>query len=320
MKSNTEFEGIVERKVMPKRKTHEEFIEEMSRVNKDIKILGEYVNAKTHIECECLVDGYRWSATPDMLLSRTGCPKCHKVARRGTTSFVCDMAEINPNMKILGEYINNRTPIKTLCLKHNKIFYPTPDKLLIGQGCSECRKEKISNALSLSHNEFLKRVYAINSDITVLDSYISCRDEITVECNLCGKRWKAIPNNIFHKGITCSCLWGSLSKGEKKILEWLRSNEIKHFTQYTFDGLVGVKGGSLSYDFYLPKNNLLIEFQGEQHYKPCQIFGSDSKFEIQRIHDERKRQYAKLHNISLLEISYKDFKNIDSILQEKIFS
>lgn len=90
--------------------------------------------------------------------------------------------------------------------------------------------------------------------------------------------------------------------------------------QYTFDGLCGVNGGLLSYDFYLPNKNVLIEFQGEQHEQPIEYFGGKEKFKIQQEHDRRKREYAKNHNIDLLEIWYWDFNNIEQILRAKIFS
>lgn len=61
---------------MPKRKTHEEFIEELNGINKNIRILSRYKNARTYVECECLIDGHVWSATPDNLLRGCGCPKC----------------------------------------------------------------------------------------------------------------------------------------------------------------------------------------------------------------------------------------------------
>lgn len=62
----------------------------------------------------------------------------------------------------------------------------------------------------------------------------------------------------------------------------------------------------LSYDFYLPKYNLLIEYQGRQHYAPIELFGGEEGLKIRRKYDNKKRAYAKSHSIDLLEISYKD--------------
>ena len=67
-------------------------------------------------------------------------------------------------------------------------------------------------------------------------------------------------------------------------------------------------------DFYIIEYNLLIEFQGIQHERQTEYFGGEKQFEVQQEHDKRKRQYAKNHNINLLEIWYYDINNIEEIL------
>ena len=74
-------------------------------------------------------------------------------------------------------------------------------------------------------------------------------------------------------------------------------------------------GRSLSYDFYLPKYNLLVEFQGQQHEKPIDFEGSGEenarqRFEKQQEHDRRKNSYCLANNISLYRIPYWEIKNL----------
>ena len=111
--------------------------------------------------------------------------------------------------------------------------------------------------------------------------------------------------------LSCGCL---KSKGELLIKQYLIKNNITYQSQKTFNELTGIGNKSLSYDFFLPDYNLLIEFQGEQHYAPYEIFGGIEHFEKQKEHDKRKREYAKSHKYELLEIKYTDKSNIDSIL------
>ncbi len=99
-------------------------------------------------------------------------------------------------------------------------------------------------------------------------------------------------------------------------------NKIISIPQKTFERLIGLGGGLLSYDFYLPNYNMLIEYQGEQHEHYVKGFHSSKKiFEKQQEHDRRKRVYAKNNTINLLEIWYWDFDNIynilDMVLNEK---
>jgi len=126
------------------------------------------------------------------------------------------------------------------------------------------------------------------------------------------------------------------SKGEKRIDNFLVSNnwikilqkdfeqlinEDKYDKNYfipqkEFVGLLGLKGGLLSYDFYIPKYNLLIEYQGIQHEKYIPGFHeSYDDFLKQVEHDRRKREYAKINNIKLLEIWYYNFDKIQEILE-----
>ena len=122
------------------------------------------------------------------------------------------------------------------------------------------------------------------------------------------------------------------SKGEEKIFEYLTLNnwvkilqsELNNFNgfnnidiyiaQMTFDGLVGVKKGLLSYDFYIPKYNLLIEYQGEYHDGNTRN-QSNEDINRQKEHDRRKKEYAKSNGYNFLEIWYWDFDNIEEILE-----
>lgn len=105
------------------------------------------------------------------------------------------------------------------------------------------------------------------------------------------------------------------SKGEEKISKVLINLAINYEPQKTFDKLLGLRNGLLSYDFYLSEYNLLIEYQGIQHEKYVKgIHKNKNKFKQQLEHDRRKREYAENNNIKLLEIWYWDFDNIEEIL------
>lgn len=65
----------------------------------------------------------------------------------------------------------------------------------------------------------------------------------------------------------------------------------------------------MPFDYYVKEHDLLIEVQGEQHYKPVVYFGGEDRFKTQKINDEIKRSYAKNNKIKLLEIPYWEFKD-----------
>jgi len=76
----------------------------------------------------------------------------------------------------------------------------------------------------------------------------------------------------------------------------------------------------LRYDFFIPSEKLLIEYNGVQHYRPVGIFGGEKRLKEQRHRDWLKRNYAKKNNYKLLTIPYWDSKIIEEILEKNLFT
>lgn len=103
------------------------------------------------------------------------------------------------------------------------------------------------------------------------------------------------------------------SSSEQKTKEFLERNKINFIQEKTFNDLKFIN--CLRYDFYLPDFNLLIELDGEQHFKWVPHFDKNiEKFEERKIKDEMKNQYAKENNINLLRIPYYQFDDIELII------
>lgn len=64
------------RTAMKLRTTQEAFTARLQDINSEIIVLGEYVNARTPVLCQCRACGHEWNGTPSNLLRGTGCPKC----------------------------------------------------------------------------------------------------------------------------------------------------------------------------------------------------------------------------------------------------
>ena len=73
------------------------------------------------------------------------------------------------------------------------------------------------------------------------------------------------------------------------------------------------------FDFYLPKYNLMIEYDGEQHFSVAHFSNNNEEKNIQAFEGTRKRdklknKYCKDNDTNLLRIPYYEAKNIDSII------
>jgi len=137
-------------------------------------------------------------------------------------------------------------------------------------------------------------------------------------CKVCNYEWFS---GIFHRnaGDKTGCPACSASKGEKKCKEYFDLNNIHNVPQKEFNGLIGLGSCNLSYDFYLPQYNLLIEYQGEYHDGTARN-QTKEQFITQQEHDRRKKEYAINNNIFLLQIWYWDFENIDKVLEGYLMS
>lgn len=111
------------------------------------------------------------------------------------------------------------------------------------------------------------------------------------------------------------------SKGENTIWNWLKSHTIKFEFQKRFQDCRDKN--TLPFDFYIPKYNLCIEFQGSQHYDPGfyirkkkSLKEGIEKYTIQKKHDEMKKIFCMQNNINFLEIKYTE--NIETKLKENL--
>lgn len=111
----------------------------------------------------------------------------------------------------------------------------------------------------------------------------------------------------------------TFSKGEKAIEQLLQDLSVVYLPQYTFSDCRDKN--LLPFDFYLPKLNKCIEYDGQHHFYPVTFNGiSEEQAKENHLvtirHDEIKNQYCKNNNIELLRIPYHNFKNIDVMVRD----
>jgi len=93
----------------------------------------------------------------------------------------------------------------------------------------------------------------------------------------------------------------TLSVGESTLYQLFTSLDLTFEFQKRFDDLRHKT--YLPYDFYLPEFNLVIEYQGRQHFKVSKSSMYRRDFNSMQERDELKREYALSSGINYLEIS-----------------
>lgn len=301
-------------------KTHEEYLDELKIKNPNVIPLEKYINSKTpilHYHKNC---GHKTKMQPSTVLEGKGCLLCKgiKISKglsKTHEQFVQEMYAINENIEIQSEYINGNNKVQCKCKICENIWNARANHLLQGHGCPICSISIVADKLRKEKEVFIQELLIINPYIEVLGDYKTTNQKILCRCKNCSFEWNATPAKLLNKR---GCPVCNESIGERTINIFLTINTIPYIKYHKYNDLIGVGNRLLSYDFYLPQYNLLIEFQGKQHEKPIEFFGGEEQFKIQQEHDRRKRNYAKEHNINLLEIWYYDIDNIETILTEYI--
>lgn len=296
-----------------------------------ISIIDEtYINTKHKASFICNIHNKEFNSYLTNILQGNcaGCELCKSESKRKI-----DLKKVlpkikNKHLKVIGHHlIKSHIYIDFNCLNCGNNFSQRKDSIIYKDNNIDCpycgnkKNREFKNGIwefqKKTTDIYKREVYELVGDeYEVLDEYMGALTPIHMKHNLCGEIWKIKPNNFLSNNRRCP--YCSSSKGEDKIKSFLDSYNISYEFQKKFDGLVGVGNGLLSYDFYIKENNILIEFQGEQHEKPKDFFGGKDTFVIQQEHDKRKREYAEQNNIKLLEIWYYDFDNIESILKSHL--
>ena len=292
--------------------TKEEFIKKAKLVHKNNYSyeLVIYENNKTKVKIICNKCNNIFEQRPDNHLNGQNCPYCFGIKKTTKEQFIKKANKIHNNKYdySLIDYKNMNTKVKILCKNCNNIFEQKPTTHInVKHGCPFCVKNK-----KLTKEEFVERAKLIHNnkyDYSLV-IYKNMNTKVKIICSKCGKIFEQSPNDHLN-GSGCNCVY----KGEEKIIKFLKSNNIKFEQTKKYTDLKDKR--NLSYDFYIPKNNLLIEYNGKQHYS--NIFNKSlHEWHRQLHHDWLKRKYARDNNIELLIVSYNEFENIERILIDKI--
>lgn len=300
--------------------------------NKNFELISEvYSGNKKHLKFYCLKCFDYFDASWDSIYSNnTGCPYCvnQKVCKNNClmTTHPELAKEWHPTKN------GDLTPYDItygceqrfwwVCSKNSNHEWCVRSADHSRRGCPYCSGRLSSkNYNLLIYNPELCKEWDYNKNTKKPEEYVPYSNKkVWWVCRECGNNWIA---SITNRNKGRGCLKCAYSKGEKVIHNILIRNNIEYISQKEYDGLVGIGNRKLSYDFYLPDYNLLIEYQGEQHEKPIDFYGKGKKmaekqFITQQEHDRRKRDYAKVNNINFFEIWYYDFDRIEKILMNYI--
>jgi hypothetical protein len=269
-----------------------------------------YINSISKLKYKC-PNGHINEMTYGNFYMEKRCPTCSRKEPL-KYSYVKDYFE-KFNYKLLSkEYKKSKEKLKFKC-PNGHIHYISFDSFQRGSRCAYC-VGKISKTYDQVKKYFEKNNYILLSKI-----YNHSEKKLKYMCNNGHINQMSFQN--FKRGHRCPDCSRSIkkSRGEAKIEKFLKKNKIKFETQKSFNECKYKK--RLRFDFYLINKNILIEYQGRQHYlndDNNNFFFNEKELHNYKIRDNIKKKFCKKNNIKLIEIPYWDFDKIDKILNKVI--
>ena len=253
-------------------------------------------------------------------LDGSGCPSCGKLLIGYTLSLSREefikRAQLRHGQSYSYKdvnYVNNRTKIKIYCAQHG-FFTQMPVKHISGDGCPECGLQLLSIYRTKTTDEFVAEAILVHGYKYNYGEaeYKHAKEPIQILCHHHGYFYQTPDNHL--QGYDCpECSRNETdSKGVKLISKILQDFDIEFEREARFPTCKDIL--QLPFDFYLAAHNILIEFDGEQHFKPIHHWGGMKAFEGLQKRDNIKNLWAKKNSIKLFRVRFDD--NVKNVMQD----
>jgi len=263
----------------------------------------KYVNKKSKVIITCKIHGDFEQVAYCHYYFKQGCPKCKKNKKLTTKEFI-EKSQIIHNYRYdypKTKYVNSYTKVEVFCKIHGDFQVRPADHIHKKCGCSLCNLGYKKNN-KITNEEFINKSQIIHDyryDYSKT-KYTNSRSKVIITCLSHGDFEQKAESHTRGRG----CPNCKKSKGEIAVEKILKNQNISYEKQKVFKDCKNIL--TLPFDFYLPKYNVCIEFDGIQHFEPVKRFGGINSFEKCVKLDQIKNKYCEDNNIKLFRISYKD--------------
>lgn len=277
----------------------------------------KYIKSSEKIEIICKKHGV-FLQEPRLHTQGFGCRKCgdEKMGLGNRVTVEQFIHKANTKFKDIYVYdkksyyydpLTKRTTIMIKCKKHGWFKQRTDQHLYGVVGCKKCSSIVGGSKRSIDTKTFIKNARQIHGDLYEYDKvkYTSHREKVKIKCRKHGYFLQTPDWHIKGKG---NCPICNYSKGELRIKQFLDKNNIRYKKEYV------IKDTKYRYDFYLPDLNMLIEYDGVQHFKPVKYWGGITHLEKIKLRDQNKNILAEINGLYLIRIKYTSLDQIEKTL------
>jgi len=202
-------------------------------------------------------------------------------------------------------YVNRNTKGIVKCNVCGHEWETLPSVLLGNHGCPICRAKDAHLKRRVPQEEVIRRLTEIYGDKYDLSrvEYINARTKIEIICKKHGS-FMGKPHDLFRYH---GCPYCQQSRAESLLKNIFEKNNIEFKPQFSFEWMKTSTYGKLSYDFYIPKQNIAIECQGRQHFEIVNAFGGEQEFKKILDRDNNKKQLSENNGVKLIYFLDKRF-------------
>lgn len=290
--------------------TNEEFIEKANKVhnNKYDYSKSVYINKKTKVSIICPIHGEFLQTPDDHCNKPAGCPKCKidKLIIRNsyTLEDFLDLAnrQFGTKFEYLKDTYNTYSELMSIiCPIHGEFKQSPSNHLGALEGCPTCGRERANESESDTLEIFIKKAKNTHKDRYDYSkvNYIKSLTKVIIICKEHGEFEQTPSNHIV--GQNCpKCNLKSQTQLYEKLKESFPNIEI--LFEVGKNQVYWLE--KQRFDIYIPKYNIAIEYNGQQHYYPIEYFGGEEGFIQTKERDSLKRQKCKDNNCILFEVKY----------------
>ena len=269
--------------------TTEEWIERARAVHGDkydySKVVYKNQNEKVCIICP--EHGEFWQTPTAHTFLKEKCPKCASKYTPTTEEWIERARAVHGDKYDYSktEYKEAHGKVCIICPEHGE-FWQTAHSHLEGYGCKKCATSNLADKYRKTKEKFVedaKRTHGDKYDYSKVE-YKNANTKVCIICPEHGEFWQTPVGHIDNSQGCPICK--TKSKMELLLKRLFDENNIEYVREKKFDWLK--YQDNLKIDFFLPKYNLVIECQGEQHFKPVKMFGGDTTLKTIQERDNLK--------------------------------
>lgn len=296
--------------------------------NGDLMPDNVYARSSKKVWWKCSEGGdHEWQAQIKSRANGIGCPICsgRKTVRSNSLASVFpEIAELFHNSKNIGLTPYEITPYSNTLVwwkcseGDDHEWQSTVANVVNGSTCPVCMGRKITdkNNLAVLHEELMEEWDHVKNSVNPSIISPGSKKKAWWICKRDNEHtWYSTIRDRTAKHSGCPICSIKLNISETKMLDLIKEILPNHEILYRYRPSWLNR---MELDVFIPLENVGIEYQGIQHFKPIDFFGGEQTFIAQVKRDKLKKKICQERGVTLIEVYYDEHLSKDLILEKLI--